>query len=420
MYDIPSSNLISHTRFDVIIKFLFAKSILKGYKTSFYRDMYKEHLRVWNNFKEYNNTTKNTYEAFEQCFLNLIKDIGKSGFNKKISTIPVVDKKYILNGSHRLAAALGHNKDVWCHDGVNVIDGQLDCDYRFFKQLHLNEEYMDQTAIEYCKLKPNTYVVCLFPVVNNKLSEVYDILRSNGDVFYSKQITLNTTGAFNLMRELYLGEKWAGDWRNNYAGFREKADLCFSDYSPVNVVLINLDSADIAKKIKQKTRSLFNKGNHSVHINDTHEQSVRISKTIFNNNSIHYINNTNPVNYKTFNTCMNEFYKEITIRGLNVDDYCVVGSAPLAAYGLRECKDLDYLHFDQKLIKGTQDLIHSHNEYGVGRYHLDREDIIYNPENYFYHRGIKFASLNVIRKLKEQRNEPKDIIDVKLIDSVLL
>ena len=419
MYDIPSSNLISHTRFDVIIKFLFAKSILKGYKTSFYRDMYKEHLRVWNNFKEYNNKTKNTYEAFEKYFLNLIKDIGQSGFNKEISTIPVVDKKYILNGSHRLAAALSHNKDVWCYDGVNGRDGQLNCDYNFFKQLSLNEEYMDQTAIEYCKLKPNTYVVCLFPIVNNKLSEVYDILRSNGDVFYSKQITLNATGAFNLMRELYLGEKWAGNWKNNYAGFKHKANLCFSDYSPVTVALISLDNGDIAKKVKQKVRNLFNIGNHSAHINDTHKQSVRISKTIFNKNSIHYLNTAKPANYKTFNTCMNEFYNEINIRGLDVDDYCVGGSAPLTAYGLRECKDLDYLHFDQSLIKGTQDLIHSHNEYGVGRYHLDREDIIYNPENYFYHRGVKFASLHVIRKLKEQRNEPKDVVDVDLIDSVL-
>jgi len=419
LYNIPSSNLISHTRFDVIIKFLFARSVLTGYKTSFYRDMYREHLRVWNGFEEYNNLNKNSYEKYEECFLNLINDIGSSGFDKKISTIPVVDRKYILNGSHRLAAALAHNKEVWCHDGVNVRDGQLVCDYKMFKQLSLNEEYMDQTAIEYCKLKPNTYVVCLFPIVNNKLSEVYNILRSNGDIFYSKQITLNAAGATNLMRELYLGEKWAGNWTNNYAGFKHKANLCFSDYSPVNVVLISLDNVDTAKKVKQKVRNLFNIGNHSAHINDTHEQSVRISKTIFNKNSIHYLNNAKPANYKTFNTCMNEFYKEININGLDVDDYCIGGSAPLAAYGLRECKDLDYLHYDQNLIYGTQDLIHSHNEYGVGRYQLDREDIIYNPNHYFYHRGIKFASLDVIRDLKAYRNEPKDVVDVDLIDSVL-
>jgi hypothetical protein len=116
---------------------------------------------------------------------------------------------------------------------------------------------------------------------------------------------------------------------------------------------------------------------------------------------------------------MNEYNAEINNKKLNIDDYCIGGSAPLAAYGLRECKDLDYLHFNENLIYGTRNLIHSHNEYGVGRYHLDREDIIYNPENYFYHRGMKFAALDTVRRLKSKRNESKDVVDVELINKVL-
>ena len=418
MFSLPSQNLISHMRFDLIIKFLFAKSILKKHNTKFYRDMYKHHLKIWNGFKEYNDSDKNTYEKFEECFLNLIKNIGDSGFDKNISTIPVIDKKFILNGSHRVAAALAHDKEVWCNEGVNGRDGQLDCSYNFFKNLGLNETYMDQTAIEYCKLQPNTYVVCMFPLVNKKLTEAYNIINDSGNIFYAKQFTLNETGSFNLMRELYLGEEWAGNSSNNFAGYRQKAELCFPDYSPVTAVLVNLHNLESAKKLKAKIRELFNVGNHCVHINDTHSQSIRISKAIFNKNSIHYLNNAIPTNYKTFNFCMNEYYTEINAKKLDIDDYCIGGSAPLAAYGLRECKDLDYLHFDQNLIYGTQDLIHSHNDYGVGRYHLNREDIIYHPDNYFYHRGIKFASLDVIRRLKSKRNEPKDLVDVGLIDSI--
>ena len=95
MFNIPSQNLISHTRFDLIIKFLFAKSVLSGHKTKFYRDMYKHHLKIWNSFKEYNNPDKNTYEKFEKAFLDLIKNIGDVGFDKDISTIPVINKKTI-------------------------------------------------------------------------------------------------------------------------------------------------------------------------------------------------------------------------------------------------------------------------------------------------------------------------------------
>ena len=44
-----------------------------------------------------------------------------------------------------------------------------------------------------------------------------------------------------------------------------------------------------------------------------------------------------------------------------------------------------------------------------------KEDIIYNPENHFYFNGFKFASLNMIREMKKNRNELKDQSDLKLI-----
>ena len=35
---------------------------------------------------------------------------------------------------------------------------------------------------------------------------------------------------------------------------------------------------------------------------------------------------------------------------------------------------------------------------------------------HFYFNGFKFATLEVIRKMKENRGEPKDINDIKLIN----
>ena len=86
--------------------------------------------------------------------------------------------------------------------------------------------------------------------------------------------------------------------------------------------------------------------------------------------------------------------------------------------GLREGNDLDYLHNSEE-IQGHH-LIHSHNEYGIGRYHTNRDNIIYNPENHFYYDDIKFASLEVVKKLKEVRMEQKDIRDIHLINEVLV
>ena len=62
--------------------------------------------------------------------------------------------------------------------------------------------------------------------------------------------------------------------------------------------------------------------------------------------------------------------------------------------------------------------IHSHNEYSKGRYDKTIDDIIYNPENHFYFNGLKYASLDIIKQLKEKRGEDKDKKDLNLIDGL--
>ncbi len=412
-------DLLTHTRFDVIIKYMYAKSILEGYNTTIFQNIYKEHLRIWNNFKEYDKPEKNTFEAFDNVFKQLIEEIKCNGFNDTISKIPVVFEKYILNGSHRLASALATDKDVYTTEGVVGRDGQLDCGYKFFENLGLNPDYADRTAIEYAKLKKNTFIVFIFPSANGKIDEVINILNKNGKIVYSKNVPLNENGSFNLIKELYLNESWGGTFDTNFSGFRHKQHLCYPTYQPTSVFLLEFDNLETSVKVKEIIRSFFNIGKHSVHINDTHEETIRLAKTIFNKNSIHHLNNTKTVNYQVFDKCLVEFKKEINRLGLDIDDYCIGGSSPISAYGLRECNDLDYLHFNPTEIKDSNNLIHSHNVYGIGRYTLNRDEIIYNPDNHFYHRGVKFASLDVIKQLKLKRGEPKDIIDVELVNQII-
>jgi hypothetical protein len=104
---------------------------------------------------------------------------------------------------------------------------------------------------------------------------------------------------------------------------------------------------------------------------------------------------------------------------MDLDDYAVTASSVLSIYGLREGQDLDYLHHELKLVFDPYDLIHSHNQYGIGRYDLLYDEIIYNPEFHFYSQGVKFVSPRIVRALKSKRGEPKDITDVQLIDSIL-
>lgn len=413
-------DLLTHFRFDVLIKFLYAKSKLRNYKTNFFKEMYKEHLRLWNGFNEYNNPFKNSFESFDDEFNKILESIKINGFDSSISDIPAVDGKYIVNGAHRLASCLALNKELQIRPANMPEDGQMDCSwYNLFRNLNLPEKYSNVASIEYVKLKQNTYVVTLFPSANGDYKSAIDIINKYGNLIYYRKLDIKKNGPLNLIRELYYGEEWAGNHTNNYKGFREKEKLCFTTKNPTWVFLAEFDNIETSKMVKKEIRDIHKVGNHSVHINDTHEQSLRLSRILFNDNSIHHLNYSKIVYYEKFNFSLLKFKKYLEENNLDLDEYVIVGSSPLSSYGLRESNDLDYIHFNKIKIQDDQDLIHSHNEYGLDLYVPNYDEIIFNPEFHFYHMGVKFASLDVIKKMKIKRNEYKDVLDIDMINNII-
>ena len=413
-------DLITNQRFDVIVKYLYAQSIIKNYQTDTYKNLYKEHLIKWNNCFEISNPSKNSFEVFDNTFKDIITNISENGFDPQISKIPVVNDKYIVNGAHRLAASLALNKNVFTEESTSIKDGQLICSWEGeFKKLNLSETLCDRVALEYAKLKNNTYIVSVFPSTGGNIEVPLSILKKYGSVFYYKQIKLEKNGPLNFMRELYAGEQWAGNHQNNYIGYRQKEGLCFTQNAPVTIFLVEFDSVEQSVRAKEEIRNRFNIGKHSVHINDTHDQTIRLSQCVFNQNSIKFMCDSTPSDYRKFDSLLNSFKKYIEDNNLDIDEYAVTASSILSIYGLREGKDLDYIHTKSAPLIKVSDDIQSHNSYGIGRYELNYDEIIHNPVNHFYSRGVKFVSPKIIKDMKEKRNEPKDINDINLLNSIL-
>jgi hypothetical protein len=425
-----AKELLTTTRFDLIVKYLYAKSYKNGYETDYFLKMYKQHLKIWNNFKEYNNPKKNSFEAFKEIFEELIDEITVNGFNGDISAVPVMGNN-ILNGAHRVAASLVNNNDVVCVNGIDGRDGQLNCGWSMFENLGLRPEYADRVALEYAKLKPNTHIVTVFPSATSRggLEQVEKILNDNTKVFYKKRVKLNNVGAFNIMREFYYGEAWAGK-HPEYGGFRAKAKLCYQGEGDTVVYLCEFNSLQDTVRVKDKIRRVYNIGKHSVHINDRHEETVRIAKALFNDNSVHFLNNNKSVGltpewrtkdqqyYTNFESLLNQYINYFKQHGLDSENYCVTASSVLSIYGLREGQDLDYIHHGDVKINGNN-LISSHNSYGVNLYPFNYDEIIFNPNHHFYTRGVKFMVPRLVRELKETRGEEKDKRDVKLINTII-
>jgi len=420
----PAHQLVRWNRFDLPFKYLYAMSRVKGLQTSFYESMYKHHLQIWNDFSEYNNPSKKGYESFKLVFDNLIDEIGANGFNQSKGLVPIDQSSSLLNGAHRVAACYATSSDVYCRIGKDVEDGQMNCSWSFFKQHNrfgtLESKYSDLAAIELAKNSTKSRIVILYPSAVNigKLDDVKKILNESTLPIYEKSVNISSKGAPNLMRELYYKEAWAE--KNNGAGYLAKAKFCFKPHgffknkmSPTHAFLVEIEDEATALKIKERIRSLFDLEKHSVHINDTHEETVRLAKCFYNNNSIEFLNKFNGKFFPIYDGLLSEFEQWVALNNLDLDDYCISAGSVLTAYGLKECKDIDYLHSNEAMLPGN-DLIQSHNAYGVGRYHLHRDDIIHNPDNHFYRYGVKYSSLDVVKKLKQRRGEEKDFRDIKL------
>ena len=144
-------------------------------------------------------------------------------------------------------------------------------------------------------------------------------------------------------------------------------------------------------------------------MSDYSSDTYRISSSLLNTNSIHFLNNgTNDISESTKNLLKTYFENNVD------EDYCLTSSLILEMYGLRKANDVDYLHKNDKKLENFG----LHSGVWLEYYKENKDDIIYNPSNYFYFNGLKFASLKVVKEMKNNRKEPKDINDLKLISKI--
>ena len=380
------NDLLTHKRFDVAIKHMYASDL----SSSYYKNAYKEHLKVWNNFYE-GTPKKRGFEDFDNAF--------KSILNSNIEEpVPVNLEGHIANGAHRLAAALYHQRPINTRNTNSDENYYIESDYKFFIKKGLSKSVIKRAAQEYVKLKPNTHVVCLFPICYSRMDDVMNIISEYSNLFYHSDEKLNQEGQFNLMKEIYLSDGWA-----NERGIRRKGNQCFMGRSGVRFMVIDAKNLETVKEMKSKVRALFNVGNHSVHITDTHEEAIRVAKTVFNDNSIHFLNNRQNVLLPN--------YRKLLASATPDDNTVITGSSVLSLYGLRDCKDLDLIYYNNAPAD-------SHNKYLETHYKLTLDDIVNNPRYHLYYNGFKYVSLDVIKKMKSRRNETKDITDVRLIETI--
>lgn len=403
---------LTYNRFDLAFKLLY----LEGYsskKASDYITIYEDHIRAFSlgTYTEPGQEDeKNSVEKYKKIFENLYSDIKINGFNNEKGIIPVALDGSILNGAHRTSISILLKKEI------EVVKTELvpsEYGYDFFYKRNVPSIVLDKVATKFIEFSDNTYVAFVWPTAKGYNIDL-DTLFPN--IVYRKELKLNANGAHNLLSQIYKGELWLGSIEDNFKGVINKLVECFKTYEPVRVVVFQEKSLDKVIELKEKIRSVFGMGKHSIHITDTHEEAICVSKFVFNANGVHFLNHAKPNKYKNLHEKINKFKQFLEINEESALDYVLDYESTFELYGLNEVDNINYLSCSSKdNLVSSQGIT---NDSELSYYKQGLIDLIYDSDNFFYFENVKFVSFFNVYEFKKKRSKGSDINDLLVMDAL--
>ena len=414
-YEIVSKkalDLLTHTRFDLAFKLFYLDMKDKNEKLA--EKVYLEHIRAFSlgKFTEPGNEEKRGKEKFVEEFNKTFENIKENGFNAKKTLIPLSKNGSIANGAHRVATSIFLGNNVDC---IQIKTSDHIYNYDFFYNRGVETKILDMIATKFVEYADNIYIAFIWPIGIKREDEVEKIIPN---IVYKKEIKLTPNGAHNLISQIYYGEDWLGSIENNFAGAKAKLVKCFKTFDEFSVYAFQAKNLKEVLEIKENIRNIFNVGKHSVHITDTKEEAMRVVNTIFNDNTLHFLNYAKPNKFLSTYEKINRFKDFIKANNLDINDIVIDGSMVLSCYGIREAKDIDFFCNDNSKIKIKFEDINIHDE-ELKYYKKEKQDIIYDARNYFYFEDLKFVSFDLFYKMKKNRNEEKDRNDIRMMEALI-
>ncbi len=404
--------LLTYNRLDLAFKLVYLN--MRNHHASYAEELYKDHIRAFTlgTFQEYGNEEKSSFEHYLLDFKDISKNIENHGFDSTQTIIPVSRDGSILNGAHRLACAIFHNKRVRC---IELETPSPQYNYECFYKRGISNTNLEVAVNQFIQTASNVYLAFIWPIATGKDKEIESIFNK---IIYKKEVLLNLDGAHNLLSQIYAGEEWLGSIENNFRGVDVKRNKCFTNSKHLRVIAFQSDSLLDTLQMKEQIRALFNIGKHSIHITDTKEEALKMSQIIFNENSIHFLNFAKPYKFPSAHKQIH-VYKEFLIQNSICPVLCLVDSSlVLALYGIRKANDIDYLTLDYKKptkLVGTAEPHDSELKY----HKKTKEDLILDSKHYFYFEGIKFVSFKTLYKMKKSRAGKKDKNDCSIMEALI-
>lgn len=420
--DLEPNKLLTHLRYDVIIKIMYVEFYLGITKSKLNKILYYLHLKRWKNFQG-KDSNKYSYKDYELSFNETINSI-KEGFDTSKTLIPIDKENKIIDGAHRLSASIVLKKKVGVIQfgslAPSITLNRLDNFFNFKKNMYI----LDHLIIYYVKYFKNLRFIILFPVRNKTYDEKsISEIKKYGDIVLTKSISVGgMVSAFHMIKNFYFGAKWIGNLQDGFKGAAWKTQACFNNTNGVIDVLLfrphkeEYVRTDHLKKVKENIRKIYNIHFHSIHSSDNYEENIRYSKLFFDKNSQKLLTKRPNIFY----TKLESLIQKLNNNRIDHHNFVFSGSAVMGALGLREPNDFDVFYDESFSLPND---FSSHNNQIIHLHGYSINELIYNPKNYFFYMGYKFINLDIVLRLKINRfklkPKTKDENDIKIIQEYL-
>ena len=399
---------ITSNRLDLATKIAFLDS-LKGPVATFPRQLYDRHIAAFSlgEMAEPGDPSKQGPEAFRAAFVRLHDSMAGKGFDPNLSLIPLARDGTILNGAHRVACAL--------HLGIPLIGVETGLDPflydgNYFHGRGMLGEDLDAMALAHVAKAPDTALALFWPAAPKQLDKAEALL---GQAVYLRQVRLSMRGAHNLLSEVYTGEPWIGPAEKGFPGIATKLERAFSSERPLRVMVLHMPGSIDRVALEAQVRGLWRLAEHSVHITDTWDEAIRISRLLFNRQSLHFLDHAAPYRFPELARDVEKFRARVTQEGGDPTQTVLGPEMVMGAYGLRQPHTVDVLSGDPVPLSGPHDRRASpQTAPALG-------DILSDPELHFHFWNQRFLSLPVVARAKAQSDMAQDKADMAQITPLL-
>ncbi len=376
-------------------------------KEVYYQDIKAQSL---GDFTDPDNSSKSGLENYCHIFNQTYAAIVQEGFDASKTIIPLSSDGTILNGGHRAACTLEASRQVAV---VQTELPPITCDYRYFYARAVPLPLIEMAVRKIISFANNIYLAFLWPSGNQYIGDSVGLFSK---VVYKKAVKFSPAGAHRILWHCYHHMDWIGTPEDGYSGLQKKQMECFPD--PGECTIIAFQAADLGavRAIKEKIRSLNNIGFSSVHITDTPAEARKLADVVFDENQLHFINNKKDRNYSSPDK-WKQLKHALDSAGLHADDMVIDGSAVLELYGIRKAEDIDALSTNPAVFQLVP-MVQNHAD-EIIFHKKTKQALIYDPRVYFMYETLKFISFDQCYAFKKNRSEPKDLIDLELMQGLL-